>query len=744
MVRKFRHILGIQSYANPESGAAILRASTDGELLDYVAISEERLIREKYPYKFPLHSLGYCMDHFGLESLDQIDALVTDHIRIKRWFRSGPSYPASDFDYIKIKLDIDPRKISVIRHHLAHAASTYFPSGFPDAAVMVVDGNGSDVETTSFFMANGTDIEPLDQYRFHGIGTAYSYVTSRILSLGTGGEGKTMGLAPYGEEHERVIDFKTDLTGIKNDFSHFMRRLPLSDVLNHLPNGERLYPLKQPYDRASTQEELMKPYFARAAFDIQEETEKVMIHLAVDLQKRTGARNLCVAGGVGLNSVANKKILDTAGFEDVFFFPACSDAGIPLGLAIWGYYNLESLGSFPRRDFKFNHAYTGKEYDDDEVRKVLTKYSIKHAVTNLSDTARLIADGKIVHWFQGGSEYGPRALGNRSILADARREDMKDFLNTEVKHREHFRPYAPAVLEQYADEYFELDRPSPYMLLIANVKKPDTIPAVTHVDQTARVQTVNRQDNGAFCELIEHFYKQTGVPVILNTSYNDAGEPIVETPEDALINFLRTKTDYLVLNHTILIDPRQNEHVDVAMMAEDRRLSMAQRTDDYLERFCPGYNDSEAAYYLAETNKMAEWHTKYRSVYELERKTREWVEEKKRIIIVGTPDHTVLLPRYINEFVNLNVTGFVQHPQRFDHGPSTRPPYLHLSLDDLENAEFDEVLVSSWEFQFDILDKLKGLGLRQPVYPIYDNASRSFTDVLKDRFPVFAKADLAE
>jgi carbamoyltransferase len=239
----FRYILGIQSFANSDSGAAIVRTSLDGEVLDYVAISEERLIRKKYPYTFPLHSLGYCMEHFDLDSLDQIDVVVTDNIRIKRWFRSGPSYPGSDFDYIKAKLDVDPRKIVVIGYHEAHAASTFYTSGFPSSAIMVVDGNGSDVETNSYYRGSGERVEFLDRYRFQGIGTCYSEVTNWILSLGTGGEGKTMGLPPYGEPYEPVLDFGTELDGIKTDFSRFTRRLPMSDVMNHGSSPEKLNPL---------------------------------------------------------------------------------------------------------------------------------------------------------------------------------------------------------------------------------------------------------------------------------------------------------------------------------------------------------------------------------------------------------------------------------------------------------------------------------------------------------------------
>ena len=216
-----KYIMGIQSYANHDSGACILRYSSDGKILDTVAISEERLIRRKYPYVFPTHSIGYCMDYFGLTDLEQIDILMTDYIRIKRWFNSGPSYNISDYDYLKTKLAIDPGKIRTITHHSAHAASVYYASGFSDSAILIIDGNGSDLETTSYFMGKGFDLKFMENYKYHGIGSCYSIVTKQILGLGTGGEGKTMGLAPYGQKHKRVLKVNAKLDGIKNDFSKF-------------------------------------------------------------------------------------------------------------------------------------------------------------------------------------------------------------------------------------------------------------------------------------------------------------------------------------------------------------------------------------------------------------------------------------------------------------------------------------------------------------------------------------------
>jgi len=732
-----KYIMGIQSFANQDSGACIIKCSNDGKILDYIAISEERLIREKYPYVFPVHSIGYCMDYFGLQNLDQINLLISDYIRIKRWFNSGPGYNISDYDYLKIKFDLDPRKIRTITHHMAHAASTFYPSGFDEAAILVIDGNGSDLETTSYFYGKDLNIKLIENFKYHGIGACYSSVTKNILNLGTGGEGKTMGLAPYGEKNDKVLYIDAHLDGIKNDFSGFMKRMSHSDVLNQMDPRNRIYLFKRKYRKCKNEKELLNPYFSRVAYDVQKETERVLVHLANDLYSKTGSKNICIAGGVGLNSVSNKIMLDKCAFENIFIFPACSDAGIPFGLAIWGYYNCNDISGFKKKKLQFRNTYIGIEYSDEYTKNMLGKYNISNSEAKLNQIAELISKGKIVGWFQGGSEYGPRALGHRSILADSRDKNMKDILNLKIKHRESFRPYAPSVLEEYCSEYFDLDCESPYMLLIAKVKKPKVIPAVTHMDNTARVQIVTKRDNDIFYDLIKEFYKITGVPCILNTSFNEAGESIVETPEDAVMCFLKSKMDYLVIGKYLLAAKKiQDKDRIFNHMVMDRKEKIKARRNELIKLYFKGYNDEERDYFIAESNKISEWYVKYKCKYELERKVLSWIESNKKILIVGTRDHTMVLPKTINYFCLLNIVGFCNFKNYFDSKRSDSIDYPEYKLEDTKNIDYDEILISSFEYNFEIYDYLSKADLGKAIYTIYDNTSRDLAKTLNN-FPFF-------
>ncbi len=535
----FKYILGIQSFANADSGACIIKFSNN--LVDYVAISEERLVRKKFPYTFPINSISYCLDHFNIE-LNDIDLLVSDWIREKKWKRSAPAYDYQMFDYIKEKLKFK-KQILQINHHLAHAASCYYTSKFNNAAILIIDHNGSDLETNSYFIGNKNKISHLETYKLFGIGAAYSAVTKNILNLGTGGEGKTMGLAPYGGKNKK-IEFK--LNGIKTDFSKFMLRLPFSDILNHESKNLRANPIKQSHKQAN-KKNIMQKYFCDWAHEIQDVSEKILVHLGKDIKKKTDQVNICLAGGVALNCVANEKLFKKARFKDMYVFPACSDSGIPMGLSLWGYHNFFKKS----KRINFDNAYTGKSYHKNDIIKLLTRFKIKYETKCNSDLAKIISEGNIVSLFSGKSEYGPRALGNRSILADPRDPNIRDLINIKVKHRELFRPFAPAVLEEYCQKYFELES-SPFMLRAVKCKKPKKIPSAVHIDNSARVQTVNKKQNLFFYNLIKEFFKITNVPVLLNTSFNDAGEPLVETPLDALICFFQTKIDYLFFENYVI------------------------------------------------------------------------------------------------------------------------------------------------------------------------------------------------
>lgn len=730
--KDYKYILGIQCFATQDSGAAMVRFSTDGAVLDTVAISEERLIRKKFPYTFPVHSIAYCMDYYGLDTLSQVDLLVGDHIRLKRWIRSGPSYNTSEFDYLKLKLDMDPGRIITISHHMAHAASVFYTSGFDHSAILVVDGNGSDLQTTSFLEGDEKGIRYLDSYKAQGIGAVYSAVTSQILNLGTGGEGKTMGLAPYGEIYPPVLTgLEGKFNGIRNDYSEFMRRMPYSDILNQLDPKNRINPIRVPHQKCLNPADLLNPYFSRVAFEVQQETERALTHLGQVLWEQTHSKNLCLSGGVALNSVANKVCFDATPFEKIHVFPACSDAGIPFGLAIWGYYNtISRFGTFPRKPLIFNNAYTGREYDMDATRSMLEAHGIPFQVTTPHSVAQELANGKIIGWFQGGSEYGPRALGHRSILADSRRSEMRDFVNTKVKHRETFRPFAPAILAEQCAEYFDIEGESPFMLLVASSRKTDIVPAVTHVDNTARVQTVTQVGNGIFYDLIQAFFTITGVPCILNTSFNDAGEPIVETPEDALICFLRTEMDLLVIGPYLIHGNGVNKREVADRLAAARTQRIEENYQKALKRFFPDYDSHERDRYIAESNKDAQWRVVHRSRYELEKTAWRWKRDQKRILIVGTRDHTALLPRRILEFSDITVVGFVDFNNRLEGNADCQVSYPHQPWNVVIKGDYDEILVSSFEFMYDITEALLQAGVKKPIYEIYDNASRSFLDTL--------------
>ena len=737
--QSIHYILGIQCYANHDSGAAVIKFSHDGEILDYVAISEERLIRRKHPYCFPTHSIAYCMDHFGLTKLSEFDLLVTDYIRLKRWFNSGPSYLMSDFDYYKIKFDFDLNKIVTISHHLAHAASAYYSSGFDESAILVVDGNGSGLQSNSFFTGRSTAIEYLDSYKAQGIGAAYANVSNWILNFGTGGEGKTMGLAPYGEGAAPTLNIDGKYNGIQTDFSGFMRRMPHSDILNHIPPYRRKNPIKENLKTFGEGDSYLDPYFAGVAYEIQEETERTMTHLGQSLYERANSKNLCLAGGVALNSVANKIMFDATGFENIFVFPACSDAGIPFGLALWGYYRAKLFAKYPKKRFTFSNAYTGINYSQTYIDNVLKRHKIPHNKCDTADVAQLIADGKIVGWFTGGSEYGPRALGHRSILADSRREDMKDIINLKIKHRESFRPFAPVILEEFCSDYFDIEGDSPFMLLVAKVLRPEQIPSVTHVDGTARVQTVNKENNGSFYDLVKEFDKITGVPVILNTSFNDAGEPIVETPEDALICFLNTGMDVLVLEGNAVNAREIDRESLLSDLLRERERKISDRESNLKARFFPDFDKDECNNFITESNKMSEWHALYRSKYELEKKILEWQCTAARIVIIGTPDHTALLNHKINGFYDLNILGFVDYNGSCEQNSDAPELYPRMEMEQLGAIDYDEILISSFDYMFEIADMLEKDFPGKPVYQVYDDSSRSFFETL-DSLPNFQNA----
>jgi carbamoyltransferase len=461
-------------------------------------------------------------------------------------------------------------KVVSISHHLAHAYSAFACSPFDDGVIMIVDGVGSyrsDVtepfpesdaatplarESESYYKFSGKTIECLKKvwmepdrgflsdefYNMPGLGALYSRASTYIF--GDWNKcGELMGLAPYGRR-EQVR--------------------PLMDIANNdltVPRWSAEF--NQPYVTDTGKKWETSPsmrHWEDLAWRVQDDTEKVLLARANWLRETTGATNLCIAGGVALNCVANGRVAREAGFENVWIQPAAGDDGIAIGCAYYGY--LEILKQ--RRSFVMDHSYVGRSYSEETVRAATQRSMVRIQTTAVqsadicAETAKLLADQKVIGWFQGRSEFGPRALGNRSLIADPRKAEMKDILNSRVKHRQPFRPFAPIVLEERAKDIFEGEEDSPFMLIAKSVRPEwrDKIPAIVHVDGTARVQTVLEATNPALYRLLKEFEALTGVPVLINTSFNIKGEPIVETPRDAMRCFLTTGIDHLVLHDTLV------------------------------------------------------------------------------------------------------------------------------------------------------------------------------------------------
>jgi carbamoyltransferase len=532
-------VLGLHKDPWHNSGAAMIRE--DGNGVRFANLAEERCNRLKDSRNFPALSTRACMDELGVASLDDVDLIVMDYIIRPDW-RTDYYRRRCETDHFLA--EVDQQKIHIINHHLAHASIVFHSSPFDSAAVLIIDGRGSEKETQSLFMASRDGIELIESTKKIGIGLLYAAVTQAI-GFGLLQEGKTMGLAPYGANVEKqIFNLPQIYDGIVTDYSSVC--------------VEDSYEMGAPHAPIVTFEDQ-----ARGAYEVQQECESALLHLAKYAFEKTGARYLCFSGGVALNSVANYKILQSRVFEDVFINPAASDTGIPLGAALHGYHKILNrpksyaeispyLGPSydAARTQTAIEAYRGTTYDFESYEgfKLIREDALVQAV-------ELLAANKIVGCFHGRSEMGPRALGNRSILMSPLIAKNKDVLNSQVKHREAFRPFAPVILEEHTQEYFDIDRTSPYMLLVPTVReeKRSVIPAVTHVDGTGRLQTVNKKFNPHLCEIIEQFYERTGVPVILNTSFNVAKEPIVETPEDAIRCFLGTGIDALLIGDNLLI-----------------------------------------------------------------------------------------------------------------------------------------------------------------------------------------------
>jgi carbamoyltransferase len=552
-------VLGISCFYH-DAAAALIQ---DGRMV--AAAEEERFTRRKHDPGFPLHAIQYCLKEAGI-SAQELDYVGFYEKPMRKFERAMHTFKETfPFSYEAFEervprlLHEEMRVEDILRahfeteaeflyleHHLSHAASAFLVSPFEDAAILTADGVG-EWATTCLGHGKGTDIELFQEIHYpHSLGLLYSALTAFLGFKVNTDEYKVMGLASYGkptmvEEIRRLLTVHENGSYALNlDYfaHHYSTKRPYTRKLIEL--------LGEPRVPESAVEERHKDI----ACSLQAVLEEVLLRIFEHLRRRTGSRNICLAGGVALNGVANWRVFQQSGFEDIYIQPASSDSGGALGAAVFIYHTL--LGNARMRPME--NALLGPAFSNPEVEATLQAAGATYHRLNeeklLEETARLIHEGAIIGWFQGRMEYGPRALGCRSILANPCDPAMKDTLNARVKFREEFRPFAPAVLEEKAAEYFDIDRPAPFMLLVPQVRpgKGQQIPAVTHVDNSARVQTVSASTNPRFHRLISAFERLSGVPVVINTSFNVRGEPIVCTPEDAYNCFLHTDIDFLVMN----------------------------------------------------------------------------------------------------------------------------------------------------------------------------------------------------
>ncbi|OIO64650.1 hypothetical protein AUJ68_05520 [Candidatus Woesearchaeota archaeon CG1_02_57_44] len=558
------YILGISCYYH-DSAAAILK---DGIII--AAAEEERFTRKKHDTSFPLNAINYCLKEAGImgKQLDHIafyekpilkfERLMAQHFQA--WPKSFPSFHKAMPSWMVEKLRV-PKTIAkktgykgdvlFIEHHLAHAASAFLPSPFEKAAILTVDGVG-EWSTTTLGVGDGNDIHLTKEIKFpHSLGLLYSTVTAFLGFTVNNSEYKVMGLAPYGKP--KHVDKFRKLIRIAKDGSY---ALDMSYFVYHykmtMP-GPKFIEL---FGKPRKPSDPMTHHYEDIASSLQVITEEIIFGLLNYLHQETKLDNLCMAGGVALNTVANGKILDKTPFKKIWIQPAASDAGTSLGAAIYTYNTI--LGK--KRVYKQTHAYLGPEYSTTEIEDYLKANSIIYSTFKtdkemMDTTAKLIAEDNVIGWFQGRMEWGPRALGSRSILSNASNPDMKEILNLKVKHREKFRPFAPVVTVEDANDWFEMKRDEvPYMLFIFPVRKEKRkiIPSVTHVDGSGRMQTISKEQNPRYYGVIKAFEKITKVPVLINTSFNIRGEPIVCTPHDAYRCMMGTGIDYLVMDRFLI------------------------------------------------------------------------------------------------------------------------------------------------------------------------------------------------
>lgn len=586
-------ILGLNMFHADASAAIVL----DGEVK--FAIAEERLNRHKHFGGFPALAVKACLDAVGAKIADVEHVAVgqDSDANLAKKVQYALTNPAKILNFIRLRerkqamrdvrsllakaLDVTPQQLKFqehhLEHHIAHIASAYYCSPWDKAAGFSYDGSG-DFVSTMRARCEGNDIQVLERvFLPHSLGSLYTMVCEFIGYSKYGDEGKVMGLAPYGKETycadiSRIITPKD--SGFQLDLNYFkplgsnqgMQVLPDGTVrlARHFSEGmEKLFgEPRAPYSEITHRD-------MDLAFAVQHRFEEIFFHLLNGLHERVPLDHLAMAGGCALNSVANGKLFDATPFRHTYIQPAAGDEGLAIGAALHTYH---SVLKQPRRT-ELKHSYLGPEFSDSRIQSALQTAGLESRKLDrrhlLDEVAEQIASGNVVGWFQGRMEWGPRALGNRSIVAHPGRPDMKDILNARIKHREWFRPFAPSILAEHQHEYFERDHPSPFMLHVYKIRpeKRNSLCAVNHVDDTGRLQTVTSEENPMYYDLISAFHRKTGIPVILNTSFNE-NEPIVCTPEEAIDCFRRTRMDVLAIGPFLVLKPRAGMRNAAASLAD--------------------------------------------------------------------------------------------------------------------------------------------------------------------------------
>jgi carbamoyltransferase len=596
-------ILGVSAFYH-DSAAALIE---DGHIV--AAAQEERFTRKKHDSAFPEQAISYCLEEagVGLADIDFVTFYDKPFLKFERLLETYLSFAPKGFSSFKMAMPLwlkeklfqkdllrkqfqqyDPafdrsNKLLFSEHHFSHAASAFFPSPFKDACVLTMDGVG-EWATTSIAIGHGNKLEIIKEIHFpHSLGLLYSALTYYIGFKVNSGEYKVMGLAPYGELKyaqlilDNLIDIKDD-GSFRLDQRYFNYCTGLTMTNRHFDDLFGGAP-RQP-------EELLTQRHMDIAASVQVVTEEVILKMTRALARESGQKNLCLAGGVALNCVANGKVLRDGAFENVWVQPAAGDAGGALGAALAAYHvHKEQPRQVSRDKDAMRGSYLGPEFNQQEIERSLSaagaRFETLNEATMIETTAQALADGLAVGWFQGRMEFGPRALGCRSFLGDARSPEMQKLLNLKVKYRESFRPFAPAVLAEDVSDWFDLDGDSPYMLMVADVKEErrrqmsaeeqalfgidklnvsrSEIPAVTHVDYSARIQSVHKDTNPTFHTLISRFKELTGCPVVVNTSFNVRGEPIVCTAEDAFRCFMGTEAEMLIVGNAVMHKGNQDQ-----------------------------------------------------------------------------------------------------------------------------------------------------------------------------------------